>query len=61
LTGLSDASIVYDYAHAYFRVQMNQSVLMAEVIGAAALTRLALRGQEIDDMAQFEKGIADGC
>jgi hypothetical protein len=60
VTGLSDPSIVYDYAHAYFRIQLHQNTLIAEVVGAAALTRLALRGQAID-MTPFEKGIADGC
>jgi hypothetical protein len=57
VTGLSDPSIVYDYAHAFFRIQLHQNSLLAEVVGAAALTRLALRGQEIN-MAPFEEGIA---
>jgi hypothetical protein len=61
MTGLSDASIVYDYAHAYLKIELRQNPLIVEAIGAAAITRLALRGQEIDDMTEFEKGIADGC
>lgn len=61
MTGLSDASILYDYVHAYFKVQREtdiSNVIMTEIMCAAAFTKLALRGQEIN-MTEFEEGIAN--
>lgn len=58
-TGLSDGSVVYEHARMYFRVQDSVSpmnILTTEILCAAAFTRLALKGREID-ISELEKGL----
>lgn len=63
-TGLSDASLLFDYTHCYIQHQRSTSITpddadhITEVLLAAALTKLARieLGQD-NDMTEFEKGV----